>query len=297
MRRPTTVELMLLTTIVLWALSLSASRYLLTHGLKPLTYSALRYGIGSVVFVTMVLVLERSVRIHRRHLPIACAAALVLLLNQVGFVYAIKLTSASVVALLLASTPVLTAVIGLGLGTDAVSRRFWLGAMLSLTGVAFVAFGGGGVVHGNLAGFGFAIVTVVSWAVYSVLITPLMGTYSPARISAVVVPLSTIGILIAAPSLTTGQSWDLGWAVWLLVAFAALGPLVVTNVLWFHALDRIGPSRATLAANLQPFLAAVFALVLLGESLGLAEIVGGLLIAVGIVAGRSRTPTPPVPVE
>jgi drug/metabolite transporter (DMT)-like permease len=169
--------------------------------------------------------------------------------------------------------------------------------MLSLAGVAFVAFGGGGAVHGNLAGFGFAIVTVASWAVYSVLITPLMGTYSPARISAVVVPLSTLGILIAAPALTTGQSWDLGWAVWLLVGFAALGPLVITNVLWFHALDRIGPSRATLAANLQPFLAAVFALVLLGETLGIAEIAGGLLIAVGIVAGRSRTPTPPVPAE
>ena len=44
-------------------------------------------------------------------------------------------------------------------------------------------------------------------------------------------------------------------------------PLFLTNILWFTALDRVGPSRASLFANLQPFFAVLFALVLLSERL------------------------------
>ena len=80
--------------------------------------------------------------------------------------------------------------------------------------------------------------------------------------------------------------------MWVLLAFATLGPLVVTNLLWFRALHRIGASRATLVANLQPFVAAVFALVLLSERMTLLQVVGGILIAGGILTARRRPPAP-----
>ena len=75
--------------------------------------------------------------------------------------------------------------------------------------------------------------------------------------------------------------------MWTLFVFAVLGPLVLTNVLWFRSLHRVGPSRATLAANLQPFAAAVFALVLLSEAMALVQVAGGGLIALGMVMARS----------
>ena len=81
--------------------------------------------------------------------------------------------------------------------------------------------------------------------------------------------------------------------MWALLLFATLGPLVITNVLWFKSLDRIGASRATLATNLQPFVAALFAVVLLGETIDAVQIVGGLLIGAGILAARRRSPVSP----
>jgi drug/metabolite transporter (DMT)-like permease len=62
-----------------------------------------------------------------------------------------------------------------------------------------------------------------------------------------------------------------------------VGPLVITNVTWFTALDRVGPSRASLFANLQPFLAAVIALLVLHESITRTQVAGGLLIGCGIL--------------
>ena len=62
----------------------------------------------------------------------------------------------------------------------------------------------------------------------------------------------------------------------------------MTNILWFRVLHRIGPARATLAANLQPFVAAVLAVVLLSEPLAAAQIAGGALIAAGLALARRR---------
>ena len=58
--------------------------------------------------------------------------------------------------------------------------------------------------------------------------------------------------------------------------------------MWFRVIHRIGASRATLVANLQPFVAAVFALVLLSESMSALQVVGGVLIAGGILTARRR---------
>jgi drug/metabolite transporter (DMT)-like permease len=76
------------------------------------------------------------------------------------------------------------------------------------------------------------------------------------------------------------------------MAFATLGPLVVTNVLWFRSIHRIGANRATLAANLQPFVAAVLAVFLLSESLSWLQVAGGVLIALGILVARRRASAP-----
>jgi drug/metabolite transporter (DMT)-like permease len=88
---------------------------------------------------------------------------------------------------------------------------------------------------------------------------------------------------------TSEQDWGIGWEIWVLLVFATVGPLVLTNILWFRSISKIGPARATLAANLQPFVAAVLAVILLSEPLGLLQILGGLLIASGILLARRRT--------
>jgi drug/metabolite transporter (DMT)-like permease len=293
MRKPTSVEVMLLSAIGLWALNLTVSRYILTHGFLPLAYSTVRYALASLVFIAIVVVADRSLRIERRDMATVMGAALALWVNQIGFVYALKTTSASVIALILAITPIVAALIGLAFGTERLPRRFWLGAALSFVGVALVALGAGGQVGSDTVGILFGIVTAITWAEYSVLITPLMQRYSPSRISAVVLSLSWVGIALVGLPQTRTQDWHLGWEVWALLLFATLGPLVTTNVLWFRSLDRIGASRATLATNLQPFVAALFAVVLLGERIDVVQILGGLLIAAGILAARRRSPVSP----
>ena len=293
MRRPRTLELMLLTTVVLWALNLTVTRYILTHGFEPLAYATVRYGAAGAIFVGIAVIAERSLRIRRTDLALVAAAVLCLWLNQLAFVYALEGTSASTIALILGATPIFAALIGLPLGLErALPRRFWIAAAISFAGVGLVALGSTAGLGGDVRGTLLGIATAATWAGYSVAIAPLMERYSASRISAVVLPLAWILIALVGWPQTLEQDYALGWEVWALLAFATLGPLVLTNVLWFRSLHRIGPSRATLVANLQPFVAAVFAVVLLSEQMTALQVLGGILIAAGILFARGRTSVP-----
>ena len=282
---------MLLATVLIWALNVTATKYILEHGFRPLAYATVRYGLGALVTAAIALFIDRSLVVGGRAALLRVGIAVVALwANQVCFVYALKLTTATSVSLILGSIPIFAALISAALG-ERLEPRFWLATVVSFAGVALVALGSGGSVSANVWGDLIAVGLAFSWAGYSVAIAPLMRTYSPFRISALVLLLMWLPLFAVSATQVTKQSYHFSASVWLLLAFAVLGPLVVTNVLWFTALDRVGPAHATLFANLQPFIGALFAVWLLSESLGVFEIVGGIAIGAGIVlARRVRVP-------
>ncbi len=114
----------MLATVLLWALNLTVTRYALTHGWHPLAYTALRYSSGALLFATFTFGSERSFRIGgRRDVGLLLAAAVTgVWLNQLAFVYAVKLTNASTVALIIGVTPVFAA---LGASTSGATRSRW----------------------------------------------------------------------------------------------------------------------------------------------------------------------------
>ena len=279
---------MLLTTVFLWALNLSVTRYILTHGLEPLSYATVRYGLAAAIFVGMALVSERSLRVRRRDLPLLALAAVTLWLNQLSFVFALHATTASTIGLVLGAIPIFAALFGLLLGTERPTSRFWGAAVVSFVGVAFVAAGSSGEHEASMRGIVLGLCTAATWAAYSVVVAPLMRSYSPTRMSAVVIPATWVLLGLSGLGQTSGQDWHVGFEVWPLLLLATVGPLVLTNVLWFRSIHRIGANRATLAANLEPFVAALLAVVLLSESIGPLQLLGGVLIALSLVLVRRR---------
>jgi drug/metabolite transporter (DMT)-like permease len=292
MRRPT-ADLMLLATVSLWALNFTVSKYILDENFHPLAYSGVRYAAAASVFAGITLAWEGSLRIARGDLPLAGGCVAVLFTNQLCFVYALDLTTATTTALLFGTLPIWTGLLARGTGVERQSLRFWLAALLSFGGVALVAIGSGGKLSTNVKGDALAVGGAATWAAYSVAIAPLMRRYSPFRLSATFLLFVTVLLLSVATPQLGRQDWGFGWLVWLAFAFAVLGPLVTTNLLWFTAIGRVGPSRASLFANLQPFLAAIVALIVLSEKITMLQVAGGLALAGGIaIAPRARPPVP-----
>ncbi|HZQ89639.1 MAG TPA: DMT family transporter [Gaiellaceae bacterium] len=288
MRRISPVDLMLLGTVLLWALNVVVTRYVLTHGWQPLAYGTIRYFAATSLFWIFTYRRERSFRIARQDWRLVAAAALSLFLNQICFVYALKLSEASTVALLLGATPVFIGLITLALGIEALPNAFWVGAAMTLGGVGLIAAASGGNLSAGLGGDLLAVGLAFTWSCYTVAIAPMMRRYSPFRISALVLAAGWVPLALVSIPQVAHQHFDFGWKVWLGFGYAVIGPLFLTNILWFTAIDRVGPSRASLFGNLQPFFSVFFALVLLSETLHPLEIAGGVLIFAGIALERVR---------
>jgi drug/metabolite transporter (DMT)-like permease len=287
---------MLLGTVLLWALNITVTKYMLEHGWLPLAYGTIRYFAAIALFWIFTYRREGSFRIARTHWRYVLLAALFIFLNQVCFVYGVKLAHASTVALLLGATPVFIGLISVVLRLETLGAAFWIGAFVTFAGVGLVAAGASGGLGSSLGGDLIAIATAFTWAAYTVSIAPLMRRYSPFRISALVLAIGWVPLAALASAQLSEQSFSFGWKVWLGFGYAVVGPLFLTNILWFTSIDWVGPSRAALFGNLQPFFAVFFALVLLGESLQALEIAGGILIFAGIAYERMRRRTPePLP--
>lgn len=292
MRHRVPADVLLLVTVLFWSFNFTAAKYALTHGFAPLAYSAFRFGVGAVLFSAVTFTHERSLRIRRGDVALALGAAVLgIWLNQVSFTYAIRLTTAATVALMFGTLPIFVALFSHLAGHERLLVRHYLAALVSFAGVGLVAAGSGGQISGELGGILLGLAAAATWAAYSVAIAPLMRRYSPYRISAIVLLAGCLPLFLSAARQLAEQDWgEPNVLAWGGLLYGLVFSLVLTNVMWFTAISRVGATRASLYANLQPFLGAVFALLILEEAFGPLQMAGGLVIGAGIVLARLTRP-------
>ena len=292
MRHRIPADILLLATVLFWSFNFTVVKYALTHGWEPLSYSSVRFAIGAAIFSAATYYRENTLRVRREDVwLLLAAAALGIWLNQVTFSYSVRLTTAATVALIFGTLPIFVALISRAFGLEHLRLRHWLATIISFWGVALVAAGSTGDLSGDLGGILLALVAALTWAAYSVAMGPLMRRYSPYRISAFVLMVGSVPLFASAAKQLVEQDWAaLSALAWGAFVYSLFFSLVFTNVMWFTAIDRVGAARASLYANLQPFLGAFFALVVLSEEMGALQFAGGLVIGAGILLARGGRP-------
>ncbi|HSK15945.1 MAG TPA: DMT family transporter [Gaiellaceae bacterium] len=297
MRHRIPADVLLFVTVLCWSFNFTVVKYALTNGWEPLSYSSLRFAIGAVLFSAFTYAHEGTLRVGRADVRLmVAAAALGIWLNQLTFAYAVKLTTAATVALMFGTLPIFVALVASAYRVERLRLRHWLATVVSFAGVGLVAAGSAGGLSGDLGGILLGLAASATWAAYSVAMAPLMRRYSPYRISAFMLLVGSVPLLVSSAAQLISQDWDaLGALAWAAFLYSLFFSLVFTNIWWFTAIDRVGAARASLYANLNPFLGAFFALVVLSEEMGALQVAGGIVIGAGIVLARQRRPPAPSP--
>lgn len=258
-----------------------------------MAYAAPRYALAGLVFASFSYAREGSVRAARVDWRLVAVAALFgIVFDQMSFIFGLHFAPAAIVALVFGTGPVVTGVIASAFGVERLKARSWLAALISSSGVALVALGSTAATSGQLGGILLALAATASWACYSVLAMPLLRRYSVLRLNALVNAIGAAPILLAAIPALMHEHWGtitpLAWLAW----FYSLGvSYLIGSLMWMFGVRRVGASRASLYNNAQPFLGAAFAVLLLSEQLALIQIIGGLIVALGIIIGARATPT------
>jgi drug/metabolite transporter (DMT)-like permease len=222
----------------------------------------------------------------------AVGYGLVIVLQNAG----IERTSVSHAALIVGAVPALVALVaaasgrgsqrsgdepaGRGLGPAA-----WLGFALALAGVAIVAGGGGG--GASLTGDTLVLLSVMLSATFVVVQPSLLRGRDPIAVTAVqmiagglaAVPNAALEGLPAAPATMAPVAG--------LVALALAGTLL-PFALFAYGQSRVAPELAGTFLNLEPLVGTAAGALAFGDPFGKAQLVGGLVILVGIAL--STTP-------
>lgn len=288
-------ELLLSVGVLLWSFNFTAIRFGVTHGFAPLAYAPLRWGMAGLALAVIARKRGRSLSVGRHDLIILVALSVPgILVNQIAYVYALDLAQASTVALVFGTLPILISLISQISGVEELRPRHWAASAISFGGVALVSIGAGRTLTGSLGGMLLALITVTSFAVYSVGIVPVMTRNTPLVVTAVTTLVGAVLLAAASAPALAHQDWsNPGPLAWTSLVYSALPSIVLGNILWFTAVSRVGPGRASLFTNLQPFLAAIFAVLVLSERLGTLQLAGGAVIGAGLLIGRRRPLTAP----
>ena len=288
--------LLTLTAVALWALNIPVVKIAVV-GWNPMAFSFVRFAAGAVIYLIFVLVREGSLRVQRRDIPLFLIGGTVgIALNQYSFMYAVEQTTASTVTLLFATTPLWAALLARLLGWEFVKPWFWGAIGICTLGVLLVLIGSGATLSfSSLLGDVYALGAAITWGTYSVLIRPLLQRYSATHVSAIMMLVGTPLIaILGVPQLLDQDFSDFAPGAWFGLGYALVASLIVANLLWFIAIHKAGTARAVALMPLQPFLGVVFSALLLGERLDWKQLVGGVIIIVGItIAVRSVHPVEP----
>lgn len=217
---------------------------------------------------------------------------------QLGFVGGVAATSVANAALIIGTTPVAIALLSVALGRERIGALHWLGAAVSVLGVYFVVGVGapddGATLKGDLLMMG----SVACWSVYTIGATRLIVRHSPLFVTGMTMLAGAVPyVLIAAPQMLV-VDWAAvsAWSWWALVLSSVLA-LCVCYLIWYTAVQAIGPSRTAIFSNLVPVVAMVVATLWLREPLSAAKIAGAAAIVGGVFLTRFGRRPAPVPIE
>lgn len=282
-------DLMLGVCVVIWGFNFTVVKYATAHGFTPLAFAGTRFALSAVIFAAIGLMRDLGPGLPRRDLvKLGLWAASMTTINQVALPYSFQYASVSSVALLFGTLPIFAAVYSLLWRIERPSARVWLAAVVSFGGVALIAIGTHGGPSGSVGGILLGLVAPASFALYSIALVPLVRTYGSIQVN-VLAAIFTLPLLLSVtgPSLVATDWGAITPLAYTGVVYSAAASYVLTNVLWLMAIRRVGATRASLYANLQPFFGALFAVLLLSEVMGRYELLGGAAIAGGIVLSRT----------
>ena len=199
---------------------------------------------------------------------------------------ALQITQASNVALLACTSPLLTILFSrLFLKKKEENPHLLKGSILAIIGVILVIFNGHFILQINPLGDMLSLLASLSWAVYSVMLKYLGGSYSMLFITR---KIFFYGLLSLLPLIIyDGGFFNLrllnGGTVIGSLLYLGIAASLLCYFLWNTVIKRLGAVRANNYVYFSPVVTMTASAVLLGESITLTAMAGAIFILAGLI--------------
>ncbi len=286
MKTTTKAHIAVLLTNLFFAANYSLVKMISPSLVKPFALNLLRVGLSLVLFWSVWLLGRSSARIRKKDWGrfIWCGLTGVAI-NQMLFIKGLTLTSTIHASLLSLVTPLLVTLFALWVLKERFTIYKALGLSLGIGGSVFLILQkeASHEATNYLLGDVLIVINAISYAVYFILVKPLMQHYSPLQ---VIRWVFTIGFFMILP-FGWQQTAEINWTSFQWQHYAALFGVVVTGTFlayYFNAygIQHIGAGNAGSYIYTQPVFAVLIATLILGETLTWQKLVSACLIFAGV---------------
>ena len=274
---------------LIWASAFTSARVIVTNA-PPLTVSAIRFLVAGIIVLLIARAMGQSFKLNAQQWRLTiifgiCQNALYLGLNFV----AMQTVEASLAAIIASSLPLWVALAGWLFSGEKVRPLGVIGLFVGLAGVFLIM---GTRLTAGVDPFGVALCILAALALAFATLA-VRGASSGGNLMVVVGFQMLIGsAALWGPALAL-ESWVFNWTPAVIFAFVytILAPGILATLIWFWLVNRIGTVKAAAFHLLTPFFGVAIAAALLGEKIGVLDIVGVAIITLAILAVQLSKPS------
>ena len=260
---------------ILWGLIGIFSRNLAAAGLSPQSIVLVRNLGGLALLAVLFLLRERSVfRIRLRHLPIFFGTGIVsLLLFMLCYFSCQRLCSLAVAGALLYTSPAFVVILSAILWKEKLTKKKLIALLAAVLGCSFVTGLWSGDQTVTLPGALFGIGSGLFYGLYSIFGRLALRHYSPYTVTFYTFVFAGLGSLCLLRPAELTAAFALPGTVWI-----ALGLVIFSTVLPFllytRGLAGLDSGKAAILACIEPVTSALVGVLVFGEPMGAAVVLG-----------------------
>ncbi|MBS1588081.1 MAG: DMT family transporter [Bacteroidetes bacterium] len=287
MNKKLTAHLALLGANLFYGAGFTVAKSVMPRLIEPLGFIFIRISVVTILFWLSIAGGNNfRTKIERKDWKILILGGLFgVALNQMLFFAGLNLTFPIHASLIMMSTPLLILIISLFVLKERLSFQKGIGLAIGIGG-AFLLMSAGKeitITGSSTMGDLLVLLNAASYAIYLVIIKPLMVRYRPII---VIRWVFLFGFLFSLP-FGLPSFLQIDWGKFTLIDFTAVAFIVICvtffTYLWnVFALQHLSPATAGAYIYLQPIFAAVISMLFLGETLTVIKIVATILIFSGV---------------
>jgi drug/metabolite transporter (DMT)-like permease len=254
------------------------------YGIDPVTLIAFRVVISSTTVLVFATVFKkRLLSVGRHDLPKLLVLGLFgVALQRITYFYAIDLTTVTIAAVLFYTYPFFVAIYSV-FAKEKITFPTIFAIVLAFTGVAFVVKAyESSWLSANLLGVTFGFICGVLFAVYFISTKKLRERYANWTL---LLYGEGIAALALAPELLFSIPKIINYPMqlWLLILIIAFFPSLSAYLIFSYALKHVEYSKGSILSVVEPSTAAILSATIFGENFEPLQMVGLILILIGII--------------
>lgn len=283
---PMIAYVMLIVVMACWAGGVVVARSV--HDLvPPIGFSFWRWFTASILLTPIIVTrMAREWPVIRRRIGYFALLGLFMAGASTILMWAVQYTTATNVALVSATQPIVTAIAAWILLKERLTRLQTAGVAAALSGIVVMVARLDLNVILELSfnpGDFLVVLAVVLYALYSVNLHKWVAGVSPFMMMYMTCVFGTIIILpfyLAESSLMQTVPFDI--RVTAAVLFMAVVPTLIATTMWNVSVGEVGANKASVFINLLPIFGTLLAVAFLNEQLHIYHLIGGVLVCAGV---------------